>query len=255
MENGHLCAWLPALRRRRAAGREYRVVAHRPVVRVLMLVLLAAVVAGAVGLGFWLGTLQRDVDFTYLQALERRGAALEGRVRDLTRELADARLAQTVDAQAAQSLRGTIGELRSRMAGLREEVTFYKSLMAPSSIERGLQIAEFELASADAEREFRYRLLLTQAEERRSWVQGSVRLEVRGVATGSDGSTVDRSLPLADLAELEKYPLRFRFRYFQDFSGILTLPDGFRPQVVLVTAAPSGAEPMERSFDWLPTPG
>lgn len=234
------------------AGGQYRVVAHRPVWRAVAAAGVALVVAAAAGLGYWLGAATRDLDTTYLEALETRERALKADVDALTRELADARLAQNVDAEAARSLRDTISEMQERIGGLREEVTFYKSLMAPSSIERGLQIAEFDLGAGERDGTFVYHLLLTQAEERRSWVSGRARVAVEGLRTEEDGTVVEASLPLSDLTSLEEYPLRFRFRYFQDFEGLLTLPDGFRPRAVVVTVAPAGgAEPAERRFDWI----
>jgi hypothetical protein len=239
-----------------AAGERYRVVAHRPAQRAALACGVIAVVLAAAGLGYWLGVSKRALDVTYLEALETRERALETRVEALNRELADARLTQSVDSQAAQSLRQTIAEMRDRLAGLREEVTFYKSLMAPSSLERGLQIAELDLGSGEADNEYTYHLLLTQAEERRSWVQGRVEVEVRGVRGGGEGSGAEEALPLTAISEVENYPLRFRFRYFQDFSGVVTLPEGFRPQAVVVVATPSGggAERAERRFDWIVQP-
>jgi hypothetical protein len=243
------------LRRRAspAASAGFQVVAYRPVRRVFMLFLLALVVVSGVGFGYWLGVRTSDLDRNYLMALETGGRALETRLDTLNRELADARLAQSVDAQAAHSLRATISELRDRVAGLREEVTFYKNLMAPSSIERGLQIAEFELGRGDTDHQFTYRLVLTQAEEQRDWVQGSVELGVRGVRAAADGTSLEEVLPLTELAETEDYPLPFRFRYFQNLAGTMILPDGFRPRAVVVTVTPKGraADRAERRFDWI----
>ena len=240
-------------RKRSTTGGGFRVVAHRPVLRAVMLVLLVLVVAGGAAFGFWLGTRTVELDRAYLMALETREEALEARLATLNRELTDLRLAQQVDAEAARSLRETIADLRDHLAGLREEVTFYKSLRAPSSIERGLQIAEFELGRADGDNRFTFHLLLTQAEERRDWLQGSVELDVQGVRSAEDGSSVEVVLPLTELAEMEAYPLEFRFRYFQNLTGTVTLPDGFRPRSVLVTVTPKGAsaDRAERSFDWV----
>lgn len=219
----------------------------------MVAVLLALTVAAAVALGFWLGNASAELDRSYLSSLEARDRASEARISALNRELADVRLAQSVDAQAAHSLRATIGELRQELASLREEVTFYKSLMAPSSLERGLQIGEFELVAGEREGQFFYHLLLTQVEERRSWVEGQVRLVVEGTGPGEDGRSARLVLPLTDIAELDTYPLRFRFRYFQDISGSVTLPAQFTPEAITVTATPSGggAEPVERTFDWI----
>lgn len=216
-----------------------------------MLGLVGAVVAGSFGLGHWLGMARTDLDRDYLAALEIGGKARDARIEDLTRALADAELGQSVDEQAARSLRDTISKMRDDMAGLREEVTFYKSLMAPSSLERGLQIAEFDVGDGEHENQFSYHLLLTQAEERRSWIQGSVELEVHGVRAAADGSSVEEVLGLTELTDVDEYPLHFRFRYFQDLAGLVSLPKGFRPRAVVITATPKGrSEPVQRSFDW-----
>jgi len=217
-----------------------------------MLALVALVVVAAAGFGYWLGLSKSDLDRTRIASLETRQRADQARLEALVRELADAQLAQSIDAQAARLLRETISELRGRVAGLREEVTFYKSLMAPSSMERGLQIAEFDLSPGDESSQFIYHLLLTQTAERRSWVSGDVRVEVSGVNAAADGAAVEAVLSLTELTDVEDYPLRFRFRYFQDFSGTVTLPDGFRPRSVRVTATPrsGSSDTAEREFDW-----
>ncbi len=244
---------LRALAPPRGGGGEYKVVPHRPVWRVIILTLLAGVVAGAVAFGYWLGAGTAALDRSLLVSLQMRDRANEKRIGELHRLLADARLAQSVDAQAARSLRETISSLRNEMAGLQEEVTFYKSLMAPSSVERGLQIAEFELAPGGEDREFVYHILLTQVAERRDWVQGKVEVEVHGVREGTQGPGAQEVLPLTDLAAVATYPLKFRFRYFQDLSGTVTLPAGFEPQAVSIKVTPAGrsGNGAQRSFDWV----
>jgi hypothetical protein len=245
------------LRSWRGRDAQFRLVAHRPVLRVLVTVLVGIVVCAAAALGYWLGVSKGELDRVYLAALENRQQAQQARLEVLGRELADVQLAQTIDAQAAAMLRETISELRGEAAGLREEVTFYKSLMAPSSMERGLQVAEFALSEGPAAGEFAYRILLTQTAEQRSWISGEVRVEVEGVRAAADGASVEEVLPLTEVAAVEDYPLRFRFRYFQDFSGMVMLPDGFRPRLVRVTARPSGrpTDAAQREFDWFVQPG
>lgn len=221
------------------------------------MLLVGVVVLAAAALGYWLGLSKSQLDGVYLAALEKRQQAQHERLQTLGRELADVQLAQSIDAQAAAMLRETLTELRGEAAGLREEVTFYKSLMAPSSMQRGLQIAEFGLSEGPADGQFSYRILLTQTAERRAWISGDVRVEVEGVRAASDGASVEEVLPLTEVAEVENYPLRFRFRYFQDFSGMVALPDGFRPRLVRVTATPSGrsSDAAQREFDWFVQPG
>lgn len=228
-------------------GNDLQVIRRRPALRALLGALAALVVLAAVAFGFWLGSGVSELDRNRLASLAERHQAGEARLAALNQELADLRLAQSVDAEAARSLRQTISALRGEIATLHEEVAFYRSLMAPSSIERGLRIAEFQLAATDRADTFVWHLLLTQVAERRDWLQGRVEVRVRGTRNGEDAEEV---LPLTDLSEPETYPLRFRFRYFQDLSGTFTLPEAFAPIEVQIAATPAGAATVERQFEW-----
>jgi len=238
----------------RSGNIQMRVVAHRPRRRLVMLVLFALVALGGSVGGFYFGKAKAGLDVTYINALIELDRANTGQISSLKSQLVDAELARLVDAQAAAQLRENIKQLRDEAAGLEEEVTFYKSLMAPSSIERGLQIADFEVSSTEVVDQFSYHLLLTQVEQRRDWIQGNVKLEVRG-RRRLDGSPTyeELVLSLTEMADIEPYPLKFRFRYFQDLSGMLTLPKGFLPESVVVTALRRGSrsDNVRRTFEWV----
>ena len=63
-------------------------------------------------------------------------------------------------------------------------------------------------------------------------------------------SDEDVVLSLTELAKVDAYPLKFRFRYFQDFRGELHLPDGFQPKSVVVTAVRDKGGDVQRTFAW-----
>jgi len=226
-----------------------RVVEHRPVQRLLLTLGAVLVLAVALAGGYFLGVAKATLDQRYLASLEDMAQANEKTIETLRQQVTDGSLARDVDREAAQELRASIKGLRDEVAALEEEVRFYKSLMAPSSLERGLQIADFEVAPTAAADQFTYRILLTQVATRRDWIQGDVRVEFTEAQSG-------RVLSLTEIAELEAYPLKFRFRYFQDLTGVLTLPAGFQPRSVTVTAARRGsaAQRQERTFDWTVRP-
>ena len=81
-------------------------------------------------------------------------------------------------------------------------------------------------------------------ETRRDWIQGDVELVVRG--------RDEQVLSLTEIAVDDTYPLKFRFRYFQDLSGVIALPEGFEPESVEITARRRGAkaDDLTRTFAW-----
>jgi hypothetical protein len=242
------------INRLRPGNPQMRVVAHRPRRRLAMLLLLAVVAVGASAGGFYFGKAKAGLDTTYLNALIELDRANNNQISSLKSQLVDAELARQVDGQAAVRLSQDIRKLRDEAAGLEEEITFYKSLMAPSSIERGLQIAEFELSSTDVVGQFSYHILLTQTEQRRDWIQGDVKLEIHGRSRPPDSpQNEELVLSLTEFADIEPYPMKFRFRYFQDLSGLLTLPSGFIPEKVDVTALRRGSrsDSLRRTFEWV----
>lgn len=238
-----------------------RVVSHHPYRQALLILLVIVVCAsGALG-GFWLGRNTGELDGSYVVSLERLNEANTQSIERLQAELVAADLSLEVDREAAVALKESIRELKDEVASLTEEVNFYKSLMAPSSVARGLQIADFELLAMERPDQFTFHLLLTQVESRRDWVQGSATLEVHGrhraagpLTGGSELATVaaEQVLELTEIAADGTYPLKFRFRYFQDLTGVITLPSGFEPERIVVKAGKGGSsvEALSRTFEW-----
>ena len=111
-------------------------------------------------------------------------------------------------------------------------------------------MAELEVVADDDPGQYRYQLLLTQVALRRSYIAGEVRIDIIGGFSEDVSEDNEAVLSLTELTDLKTYPLKFRFRYFQDLAGRLTLPDGFVPLRVLVTANQKGKEPLQVNFPW-----
>ena len=244
-------------------------VSHRPWRRAVLVVLALVLMLAAALASYQAGRAVAGLDLAYLDALERLNRSTRANMERLQAQLVDADLSREVGEAAARALKDDIRRLKDEVAALTEEVTFYKSLMAPSSLARGLQIADFELAALEGPgRRYTFHLLLTQVESRRDWVQGDASLEIHGrmpvssaqgspagLTAGSESPTEipERVLPLTEIAEEGTYPLKFRFRYFQDLTGVISLPAGFEPERIVVRAGKRGAstDPLERTFDWV----
>jgi hypothetical protein len=221
-----------------------KVVAHRPL-RNAVMALLAVLVALAIGLfGFWTGRHGEIADSAGAGSIDQSSAQ---RVVELERKLADVQLSQVVDGDANESLRQTIKSLRDELSASQDEVLFYRQLMAPSEAQRGLRVEKLELTPGATPAEVKYHLLLTQVAEKNDWAAGIVTVDV--VGTSNNEQVV---LPLTEMTQVESYPLPFKFRYFQDFTGTLTIPDGLKPEQVVVLAAMAGKDGkrVQKTFSW-----
>ena len=212
--------------------------------RVLRVALLTLLLLATGYVGFWSGRWVGGVDQQRLAALQTIRDAQETEQTQLRRAMVGLRLEHSVGSQASDVLRGNLKSLEDELAQVRDELVFYRSLMAPSKLAKGLQIAEFELFEKSSG-EFTYHLLLTQVTDRRSRLSGKVRLQVTGLREGQT-----EVLPLTELSSPKAYPLAYRFRYFQDIKGDLHLPEGFEPQAVEVSVSGRGKTAVERSFVW-----
>ena len=224
-----------------------QVVRSEPWRKPIVISVLAVIGVCCILLGFALGQNQVLVNRVSNALLSKDLGEAQTQLTEIQSELIDARLQAQVAGDAADALRLDLAAMQANNQKLAEEVTFYKSLMDPGSLSQGLQITELELAQGQSPAQFDFQLLLTQVAQRRSYIAGDVRVDIVG-HQGDGGSEV--VLSLTEIAEVPKYPLKFKFRYFQDLTGSMVLPRGFVPQRILITAQQQGKQPQQESFPW-----
>lgn len=168
-------------------------------------------------------------------------------ISEMRRQIADLRLGEKIDKQATEEVRQTVETLQNSIAELNEEIRFYKGVMLPNVEQQGLRIEQLDVRSTDDPRRVRYQLLLTQVVDKHDFVQGDVEISLVGKL-----GDADKRLPLSEISDLKNKSIRFRFRYFQNIAGEMTLPDGFKPREVTVVARSTGrnARRLERKFEW-----
>lgn len=189
-------------------------------------------------------------------------AELEQVLQSTRNELALHRTGSEVAQQAQEQVRGEIRDLRDQLAELEEAVAFYKSVMAPGSVEQGLRIERLDLAPASSDGEVAFRLVLTQLGDNRSNVSGDVLFRVSGLRRPEEpvAATADQSVsPPIEVIEVSGSDIlqtgsetRFRFRYFQELTGKLRLPEGIEAEHITVEAI-SGSrrdQKIERTYPW-----
>ena len=225
---------------------QYKVVRHSPKqnMRQLAVGAMALVICLLIGFasGQWFG---KEAIFEN-GALIKQLTATTDENQQLQKQLVAAELAANVQEQAARELRAQLSGVLSEKAELEEAVSFYRDLMEVGSEAEGLRVADLALFSTGTPSVYQFSVLITQVAENRKYVGGDVTIKVIGLKD-EQRQTITFSQDNAVVG----YPLKFRFRYFQDLIGQLKLPDGFRPERVSIDVRQRNKPPISADFEWL----
>lgn len=155
--------------------------------------------------------------------------------------------------QEAEVVRKANRLLREEEAGrqaeinrLRTELDFYSRLAGTGGEQTGLAVYQVELTRTDSPQVFRFILTLTQNIRRASIISGKASLDV-------EGTLEDRPVTLywSQLTEGTTIDNAFRFKYFQQLEGYLTLPESFSPNRLIVSLDVKGQrKSLTSGFDW-----
>lgn len=218
-----------------------------------------AIIAGSVllivigGYGLYsYGHSRADLDFASVQQerdeLQQLLAERESQVEELGDRVVLLERASEIDKQAYKEVDDSLRGLQSEILELKEEVAFYRSIVAPRESSRGLRIQRFNIEPGKQPHLFRYKLVLTQVIKNSGMSQGEVQVEFEGLRSGEHVV-----LALKDVAAEKLEQLSFRFKYFQNFEGDLLIPEGFVPRRVLIKVI-SNRVTLEKTFDWPASP-
>ena len=168
-------------------------------------------------------------------------------ISEMRQEIANLTVGGEIDNQANEEVRQTIENQQNLLAAQNEEISFYKGVMLPNVANKGLRIERLDVSS-NVPGWVRYSLLLTQIVDKQDYVQGGVRISLLGQNNGQE-----ETIQVSESSPNKAGAIRFRFRYFQNITGELELPEGFVPREVMVVAQSSGlnAQRLEKTFDWL----
>lgn len=221
------------------------------------LMLLAGVVAiGLAIYGAWwvydLGKLHGSVELESLRAehavLKKQSSRLLEEKKSLTGRVAVLERSAGIDRQAIEDVRNDLAVLEEELQAAREEVEFYRGIVSPGAVQSGLRIHRFKLKNDALPGRYVYNLVLTQLTQNKHPVSGVVGWRISGLMLGEPGE-----LALAGVTHPAEEQLKFRFRYFQSLSGVITLPEGFEASNVTLTITPAGndrQEAVQQVFDW-----
>lgn len=229
------------------------IVAYNPVkrffLRTLLVVLVVALGLGGYQYGRWSIWHERGTAVVERDELREVTREQEEELKDLRRRVLVTESSNAVDRRAYQEVQQTVLNLNARIAQLENELHFYQRVMAPETVDQGLRIDSLDLRPAGEERSYEYQVVITQVTDNNAFIEGRALISL----VGTRGQTKNVTLPLKDVSEeVDDLSVRFRFRFFQNVTGKLTLPDDFEPEKVQVILQSTGSRAMriEQEFDW-----
>lgn len=179
--------------------------------------------------------------------LTRDLRAAKKEVADLKDQVVYVQRSGEIDTQACDSVRASIASQQTETADLREQLAFYRGIVSPDLSRAGVRIYDLKLTQGANDRTYRYELALIQSIRHDRRIGGRIDLMIEGMQGGAR-----QTLRWDDVVSGDAKNLLFSFKYFEEFSGELHLPSGFKPLRVtakLVTDV-EGAPPVEDQFDW-----
>lgn len=185
--------------------------------------------------------LQSDIRFLSgeLAAVKKRLERLQARQVVVEEEA-------NVIRQANRLMRERESERQAELSRLQSEIDFFRRLAGTGGSQEGLDVYRTEVIPTESSQVFRFVLTLTQNIRRASIITGRARMDVEGTM---DNRPV--TLNWSQLGDGSTPEPSFRFKYFEQLEGYLTLPEGFSPTRLLVTLEAKGQrKPVIRNYNW-----
>ncbi len=196
---------------------------------------------------FAAATSERDRLIDERRQLTRELRVAKTEAETLRDQVAYLSRSQEIDTGACQDVKQSLGQLQAESSDLREQLAFYRGIVSPQESQAGVRVYEFRVsAMKTSPNQYRYDLVLIQPVRSDKRVGGQVELSIEGLKSGKK-----RTLKLDDVASDGARNLLFSFKYFEEFSGQLKLPEDFRPLRVTVSLQPGGGQAViEDEYEW-----
>ncbi len=155
---------------------------------------------------------------------------------------------KNIDAQARLQYRQVLTQLTEEVAGLKEQLLFYQRVVAPESITKGLYIESFSLQSTRDTQRYQYSLVLAKSSSQKGSVKGGYSLSLVGHLQGKP-----TTLRANDLFKDQDQRQNFSFRYYQQLTGELLIPEGFSAVKLVLTINPDSKkyETIKNEWSWI----
>ncbi len=228
----------------------YLITIQRPHRWFLSLLVAIALVAAAVWLSYEKGQINAGFAAAdaskYVDQLQVEIEGLKVQLAESRRQTAMLERNSRIDDDTSDQLKMSLGESQNETLELKKELAFYKSIVAPEQSKPSVVIQTIQLKK-DETGHFDYKIMVSQQGRNDRFARGSIDVSVEGMKQGQK-----QVIALSTISDEAKKPMKFGFKYFQNFTGKMKLPDGFEAESMRVKLKPRSKtlEPVDEKFPW-----
>ncbi|MEX1828107.1 DUF6776 family protein [Luteibacter sp. CQ10] len=202
-----------------------------------------ASVAIAAVLGAWLGARSHPPASADRAVPRQLGADDD----ELRQHIANLQRAAQVGDVATRELKRNLAERDEEISGLRTDLAFYSRLVGSNGQRESLRIQGARTTPVkDSPQAWNLTVTLTQNARRGDLVKGKVHLGVEGIQ-GDKVATLEGAALGQGGGD---HDLPFSFKYFQQVQGTFTLPEGFQPTRLRLTASTADNDKVAATIPW-----
>lgn len=186
-----------------------------------------------------------DTDL-YISQLEEQLEETQAEIIETNRQASMLERNSQIDDDASVQLKETLAQTQTEVLELKKELSFYKSIVSPEQGGRSLAIQTIQLKKNE-DGGYSYKIMVSQRGRNDQFARGSIDVSIEGVEKGQPVT-----LTLAEVSKDTKVPMKFGFKYFQNFEGVMNLPVAFQPDSLHVKVKPSTGKikTVDEQFAW-----
>ncbi len=212
-------------------------------IRLLILVLAIALLRGAFELGYMQSVEDIIEEKGGRKSLLVQQSVLKKKNTELSKELLHLERKYRLEHESCQLIQLDMNSDKNKIAGMEKELAFYKAIVSPAKGQESVYLQSINIRPYKAKiakegessgQLFQYQFTLAQKIKKRTYTKGLIRIYIKGT---QDNKLV--KLPLTSLLdtakakkEVKNKGFKYSFKYFQEFSGIMRLPEGMIPHSV-----------------------
>lgn len=182
----------------------------------------------------------------YIQQLQLQIEESQAEIIESTRRATMLERNSRIDDDATGQLKESLAQAQNEVLELKKELSFYKSIVAPEQGDRSLAIQTIQL-KRNEDGTYHYKIMVSQRGRNDQFARGTIEVNLEGVNKGQPVT-----MQLAEVSKDIKQPLKFGFKYFQNFEGVMTLPSAFLPDFLNIKVKPSTGKikTVDEQFAW-----